>query len=152
MHHFLVFEVGGRRWGLAASVLREVIRAVAIAALPKAPPIVEGVINLRGTIVPVLDIRQRFALPPVPLAPDHHFLIAQANGRLVALRVDRALDLVAIDEHAITSPANVAPGAEHVAGIVKLDDGLLVIHDLEQFLSGDEARGLDAAVAAEGER
>jgi len=152
MYHVLVFELGGQRLGLSASVLREVIRAVAIAALPKAPPIVEGVINLRGTIVPVLDIRQRFALPPVPLAPDHHFLIAHANGRLVALRVDRALDLVAIDEHAIASPADVAPGAEHVAGIVKLNDGLLVIHDLERFLSGDEARRLDAAVAAEGER
>src|SRR5712691_11661313 len=146
MHQFLAFEVGGRRLGLSAGVLREVLRAVAIAALPKAPPIVEGVINLRGTLVPVLDIRQRFGLPPTPLAPEQHLLIAQADGRLVALRVDRALALVGVDESAIEAAAGVAPGVEHVAGIAKLADGLLVIHDLERFLSLDEARQVDAAV------
>jgi purine-binding chemotaxis protein CheW len=148
MHNVLVFELAGQRLGLPATVLREIIRAVAIAALPKAPPIVEGVINLRGTIVPVLDIRQRFGLPPVALALEQHFLIAQANGRLVALRVDRALDLIPVDEGAIESAAGVAPGVEHVAGIVKLPDGLLVIHDLERFLSLDESGQVDAAVAA----
>lgn len=146
----LVFELAGRRLGLSVSAVREVIRAVAIATLPKAPAIVEGLINLRGTLVPVLDIRRRFGLPPVALLPEQHFLIAQANGKLVALRVDRALDLVAIDDNAIAAPADVAPGAEHVAGIVKLNDGVLVIHDLERFLSGDETQQLDAAVAARG--
>jgi purine-binding chemotaxis protein CheW len=150
MQHFLVFEVGGLRLGLFGSALQEVIRAVAIAALPKAPAIVEGVINLRGTLVPVLDIRHRFALPPVPLAPEQHFLIAQVGGRLMALRVDRALDLITVDEGAIESAADVAPGADHVAGIVTLPDGLLIIHDLERFLSLDESRQVDAAVAAEG--
>lgn len=149
MQHFLVFEVGGRRLGLSGRVLREVIRAVATAPLPKAPPIVEGVINLRGVLVPVLDIRQRFALPPVSLSPEHHFLIAQADGRLVALHVDRALDLITVDEGVIESVAGVASGAEHVAGIVKLPDGLLIIHDLERFLSLDESRQVDAALAAE---
>jgi purine-binding chemotaxis protein CheW len=142
-----VFEVAGRRFGLSAEALREVVRAVAITALPKAPPIVEGVINLRGTLVPVLDIRQRFELPPTPLAPQQHLLIAQAGARLVALRVDRALDLVALDRRAIESAAGVVPGVEYVAGIARLADGLLVIHDLETFLSLDEARQVDAAVA-----
>jgi purine-binding chemotaxis protein CheW len=152
MLNVLVFELAGQRVALFASVLREVTRAVAIAALPQAPALVEGIINLRGSVIPVLDIRQRFRLPSVPLAPDQHFLIAQSNGRLVALRVDRALDLVAVDETAIASAATVAPGVDHVAGIVRLNDGLLVIHDLERFLSGEEARQLDAAVAAEEKR
>ncbi|SRR6266571_905984 len=146
MHQFLAFEVGGRRLGLPAGVLREVLRAVAIAALPKAPPIVEGVINLRGTLVPVLDIRQRFGLPPTPVTLEQHLLIAQAGSRLVALRVDRALDLLGVDETTIESTAAVAPGAEYVAGIAKLADGLLVINDLERFLSLDEAGQVDAAV------
>ncbi len=146
MHQFLTFEVADRRLGLSAKALREVVRAVAIAALPKAPPIVEGVINLRGTLVPVLDVRRRFGLPPAPVTPEQHLLIAHAGERLVALRVDRALELVGVDEHAIESAASVAPGAEYVAGIAKLPDGLLVIHDLETFLSLDEARQLDVAV------
>lgn len=126
------------------------VRAVAIAALPKAPPIVEGIINFRGTLVPVLDIRQRFGLGPIPLAPEQHLILAQAGHRLVAMRVDRALDLVVVDQDAIRTAAQVAPGAEYVAGIAKLADGLLVIHDLESFLSIDEAGQVDAAVVDAG--
>ena len=142
----LSFEVGNNRFALPVDRVREVVRAVAIAALPKAPPIVEGIINFRGTLVPVLDIRQRFGLPPAPLAPEQHLILAQAGRRLVALRVDRALDLVVVDQDAIESAARVAPGTEYVAGIAKVADGLLVIHDLETFLSFEEAEQVDAAV------
>jgi len=130
-----------------AGVLLELTRAVAVTPLPKAPPIVEGVINLRGALVPVLDIRQRLGLPARPLTPDQHFIIARSGRRLVALRVDRALDLVAVEESAIESAARVTTGVEYVAGIAKVADGLLVIHDLENFLATDEARQVDAAVA-----
>ncbi len=123
------------------------VRAVAIAALPKALPIVEGIINFRGTLVPVLDIRQRFGLPPAPISSEQHFIIAKADSRLVALRADRALDMVAVDEDAIESASRVVPGTEYVAGIARLTDGLLVIHDLERFLSFEEAGQVDAAVA-----
>ncbi|MGH7589840.1 MAG: chemotaxis protein CheW [Gemmatimonadales bacterium] len=149
MNQFLVFEVAGRRLALPASALHEVVRAVAITPLPKAPPIVEGVVNVRGTLVPALDIRQRFGLPGVPVAPGQHLLIARAGSRTVALRVDRALDLIAVDKSAIASAARVAPGAEYVAGIAKLPDGVLVIHDLERFLSLDEAADIDAALTGE---
>jgi len=142
----LSFEVGNNRFALPVDRVREVVRAAAIAALPKAPPIVEGIINFRGTLVPVLDIRQRFGLPPAPLAPEQHLILAQAGRRLVALRVDRALDLVVVDQDAIESAARVAPGTEYVAGIAKVADGLLVIHDLETFLSFEEAGQVDAAV------
>lgn len=120
---------------------------MAVAPLPRAPPIVEGVINVRGALVPVLDIRQRFGIPPHPLTLDQHLIIARSGPRVVALRVDRALDLVEVDESAIESAATLTPGAEYVTGIARLPDGVLVIHDLERFLSLDEARGVDAAVA-----
>jgi purine-binding chemotaxis protein CheW len=120
---------------------------VAVAPLPRAPPIVEGVINVRGALVPVLDIRQRFGLAPQPLALDQHLIIAQSGSRVVALRVDRALDLVDVEENAIESAATLTPGAKYVTGIARLPDGVLVIHDLERFLSLDEARGVDDAVA-----
>ena len=110
---------------------------------------------MRGTIVPVLDIRHRFSLAPRALTPSQHLIIARCGARLVALRVDRALDLLDVDEADIAVAADVAPGAEYVAGIARLADGVLVIHDLELFLSLDEARRLDAAVPpliAPGER
>lgn len=132
---------------LVASAVTEVVRAVAVTELPKAPAIVEGVINVRGRIVPVLDIRQRFGLAPRPLDPEQHFIIAETGPRRVALRVDRALDVLSVETGAIDSAALVAPGAEYVAGIARLRDGLLVIHDLERFLALDEASALDTALA-----
>ncbi len=147
MVKLLAFEVAGCRYAAPAALVQEVTRAVAIAALPKAPPIIEGVINVRGAVVPVLDIRQRCGLPASPVTPDQHFLLAQVGNRLAALRVDQALELVGVDEGAIESAARVAPGVEYVAGIAKLPDGLLVIHDLERFLSLDESQQLDAVLA-----
>lgn len=143
----LTFDVGGRRLALPAAAVGEVTWAVAVTPLPKAPPIVEGVINVRGTVVPVLDIRHRLTLPAQPVALDQHFIVAHAGHRLVALRVDRALDLVSVPEESIETAARLVPGVEYVAGIAKLPDGLIVIHDLQRFLSLEEAEQVDAATA-----
>lgn len=148
----LTFDVGGRRFAVAAAAVREITLAVATTPLPKAPPIVEGVIDVHGTLVPVLDIRRRFGLPPIPVAPEHHLLIAQAGRRVVALRVDHAIDLVSVNEDAIESAARVVPGVEFVAGIVKLPDGLTLIHDLDRFLSLEEAGQVAAATEAAARR
>lgn len=138
--------IGEKRVALLASCVAEVVRAVAVVALPKAPEIVEGVINVRGRLVPVLDVRGRFGVPPEPLAPEQHLVIAVAGPREVALRVDRALELVEVEQAAIEAAERIVPGAEYVAGIAALPDGLLVIHDLECFLSLDEAARVDAAM------
>ena len=92
----VVFEVGGQQYGLPASDVRELQRAATLTPLPRAPAIVEGVVNLRGAVVPVLDIRSRFRLPPKPMEPTDHFVVARAGERLVALRVDRATDLIRV--------------------------------------------------------
>jgi purine-binding chemotaxis protein CheW len=144
----LPFAVAHRWYALPVVFVEEILRAVAISPLPKAPPIVEGVINLRGAVVPVLDVRARFGLAPRALSPDQYFIVARAGERVVALRVDQALDLVAVRGVDIEAAARVVAGIEYVAGIAKLPDGLLVIHDLPQFLSLDERRHLDRALAA----
>lgn len=144
----LTFEVGGQPYALPASTVRELVRAVSVVSLPKAPPIVEGVINVRGSIVPVLDIRTRFRLSPKPLEHTDHFVLAWAGRRLVAIRADRALDLLRLDAEQIEDAKVAVPGAEYIAGVAKLADGLLLIHDLETFLSEAEGAVLDAAFSS----
>ena len=146
----LVFGLLAERFAVKGTAVREVVRAVAIAALPGAPDVVEGVINYRGRVVPVLDIRSRFGLPPRSLHPDQHFVVADAGPRLVALRVDRAFDLVDVPLDDIESAAQVAPGTRHAEAVARLPGGLVVIHDLEGFLSLDEGSQLNAAVRALG--
>jgi len=145
----LVFALDAHRFALPADAVVQVVRVVASAPLPGAPEMVEGVINARGSIVPVLDVRARLGLPAAEVDPDQHLILARAGPRVVALRVDRAMALLTIPAGAIEPIERVAPGTRLVAGVARLPDGVLVIHDLERFLSLDEGARLDAALAAE---
>lgn len=145
----LVFEVGGQRFGLVSATVQELVRAVSIVRLPKAPAIVEGVIQYRGTVIPVLDIRARFRLTAKPLEVSDHFVIAWAERRLVALRVDRALDILQVSSDQVQEAAGMLPGVEYVAWLAKTPEDLILIHDLSTFLSRAESCALDQALASE---
>jgi purine-binding chemotaxis protein CheW len=145
----LVFHLNRQRYGLIGADIRQVVRAVTLAPLPRAPAIIEGIINLRGTLVPVLDIRARFRLPAKPMAVTDHLIVATAGTRLVALRVDGTLDLMEIDPALIEDPAALVENADLVAGVAKLPDGLVLIHDLRAFLSAAEADALDELAGLE---
>jgi purine-binding chemotaxis protein CheW len=144
MTELLTFDLEGNRFGVAVADVDQTVRAVMVAALPHAPPIVEGVINLRGRVVPVLDIRSRFRLRPKPLAPSDHMMIVRAGGRVVALRVDRVSDLVSVPDQDIVRAADVPSVGTLVAGVAKMSDGLVVIHDPSTFLTRAEAEALDS--------
>ena len=135
----LVFEVARQRFGIPGSDVMEVVRAATIVPLPKAPAIIEGVVNVRGATVPVLDLRARFRLPAKPLEPSDHFVIGRIPERTVAIRADRALDLAVIPDGQIDDAKRITQGAEYVSGVAKLPDGLVLIHDLRTFLSDSES-------------
>lgn len=139
----LTFEIWRERFGIPLADVREIVRAVSIARLPQAPLVVEGVINVRGSIVPTLDIRARFNLPPKAVEPSDHLVIAFAKHRLVAIRVDRVTDLLTLARSEVEDVTVAVPGSTLVAGVAKLHDGLLLIHDLATFLSAAEAEALD---------
>jgi purine-binding chemotaxis protein CheW len=119
---------------------------VEITPLPGAPDIVLGAINVEGDIVPVLNIRRRLRLPPQEIRVSDHILIAQVPGRAVALVIDEADDVIEREQSAVIGSDVIVPGLEHIQGIVKLDGGLVLIHDLDKFLSLNEARALDEAI------
>jgi purine-binding chemotaxis protein CheW len=139
----LTFEIWQARFGIPLANVCEIVRAVSIVRLPKAPPVVEGVINVRGSVVPALDIRARFDLPPKAVEPSDHLVIAFAKLRLVAIRVDRVTDLITLAKSDVEDMTVAVPGSDLVAGVAKLHDGLLLIHDLATFLSVTEAKALD---------
>lgn len=146
----LTFTLEGGRYGLDARGVREVARAVAVSRLPGAPPVVSGVVDVRGTLVAVFDLRRRFGLPPREADPDEHLVIARAGARTVALRVDRVLGLESTGEAPLADPRDAVPSARHVAGVARLPDGTTVVLDLAAFLSAAEAESLAEALAAAG--
>ena len=140
--------MGGQTYGLPTADVRELVRAVTITPLPNAPAVIEGVVNVRGRVVPVLDVRARFRMPAKALDPSDHFIVASAGARGVILRVDRATHLALVDEASVQPPETLGPSATYVAGVAKLEGGLVLIHDLTTFLSAAETASLDAAMSA----
>lgn len=130
---------------LAAGLVSEVIRAVEIEPLPQAPAVVSGVINVRGSLTPVIDLRRRLGFAAKELSPEDHFIVADCGPRRVALHVDRALDLLSIRELTIEPLAQEA-ASPYIAGALALPDGVLVIYDLAKFLSESEAATLNLAL------
>jgi purine-binding chemotaxis protein CheW len=135
---FLIFDLEGVRYGLPVADVREIVRAVLPVPLPGAPGVVEGVINLRGSVVPVLDLRQRLRLPTRPVEPTDHLVITRATGRLVALRVDRVVGLSRVAAGDVQDVAD--------ARVAKLPGDLVVIQDLGALLSSADSSALDRAL------
>jgi purine-binding chemotaxis protein CheW len=142
MMEFVIFELGTCRFGVQSSDVDEVLRAVTQVSLPRSPSIVEGIVNIRGDIVPVLNIRARFRVPPKADAITDRLIVARIDKRRIAFRVDHASELAVIADHQIEDAAVLLPNLEYVSGVAKLPDGIMLIHDLHSFLSEAEVRAL----------
>ena len=142
----LIFELEGHRYGLHAMDIREVTRAAAPTRLAQAPSIVEGLINLRGEVAVVLDLRARFDLPRRRLSPSDVFLVCRIHTRLIALRVDAVHELRQFEAAALLPAQRVSHGALHLAGVFTLPDGLILLGDLSSFLSQAESDALSEAM------
>ncbi len=142
----VVFTLDEQRYGLRLSVVERVTRAVEVVSLPSAPDIVLGIIKFASQVVPVLNIRKRFRLPEKELTPDDQFIIARTSKRPVALLVDSATALVEVSAGDIVRAPLILPRIDYVDGVAKLEDGMILIHDLDTFLSLDEERAIREAL------
>lgn len=149
MDQLVVFRLDEQRYALSLAAVERIVRAAELTLLPGAPSIVLGAIDVEGRILPVLDVRRRFGLRERELSPADHFLIARTAPRAVVLVVDEAQGVIECSQDEIIGSAQIVPGLEQFQGVVRLDDGLVLIHDLEKFLSLDEARALDEAINQE---
>ena len=140
------FNLDDQKYALFLSAIIRIIRVVEITGLPKAPEIVLGVINMHGLIIPVFDIRKRFRLPQREMQLDDQLIIASTSKRTVALLVDSVNDVIEIPEEKNIAGEKILPGLEYVEGVVKTEDGMILIHDLEQFLSLQEEKALHEAL------
>jgi purine-binding chemotaxis protein CheW len=137
VREILIVELGGQRYGLRASQVRELVRAVAIRPLPSDSTVIEGVIDVRGVVVPVLDLRARLHLPSKAVEPSDHLVILEAGGSggPMAVRVDRAIELFASDAAALEPVHDILPGWEDAAEVARLPDGLVPMLDLRRLIA-----------------
>ena len=141
----LPFFLDSGKYALDVSTVDSVVRAVEITHLPKAPEIVLGIINVRGEIIPVLDIRRRFGVESKRYDINDALIIANTSKRKVALLVDGVEPVFRLNR-TVTPAVQVVPGLHYVEGIIKLPEGFLFIHDLDTFLSLDEEQDLSRSM------
>ncbi len=144
----VVFTIEEHRYALHLSAVERIVRAVEVTSLPKAPEIVQGVINVRGQVIPVVNTRRRFNLPEREIHTSDQFVIARTPKRPVALVVDEVAGVLESSAQGVTPAEKVLPGMRYVEGVVTLPDGLVLIHDLDTFLSLEEEQTLADALEA----
>jgi purine-binding chemotaxis protein CheW len=152
----LCFALAGEAYALPILKVREIQAQAAITRIPKAPPYMPGVINLRGAIVPILELRQRFALGEAPSDTRPVIIIVEVQGRTLGIRVDSVSDVLDLDSAAIRPAPELgtqtALGREFIAGLASLpgatgSDSMLILLDLDHLLSDGELIALEAASA-----
>lgn len=143
----LVFEIDGHRYGVETSRVREIVRAVWPARLPSAPAVIAGIINVRGAVVPLVDLRARFGFAPRPLSPSEVFVLVPSQARLLAFRADRVLAIERVARARIAPMTSTVPRAAYAAGTAVLPDGVLLLCDIELFLDEAERATLAGALS-----
>ncbi len=132
----VTFSLGTEEFGVDIMKVQEIIRIPPITRVPKAPSYVEGVINLRGNVIPVVNLRARFGMP---LSEETDLSRIVVNGKVFGVRVDGVTEVLRLDSEAIEPPPPVALGMDSnfIRGVGKIGERLLILLNLGQLMGGD---------------
>ena len=143
----VVFHLGAELYGVEIARVHEIIRLMQVTRVPRAPSFVEGVINLRGKVIPVVDLRRRFGLPQAEHTRASRIVVVELSDHVVGVIVDGVSEVLRVNTATIEPPSPVVAGidSEYLSGIAKVDEQLIILLDLDRVLARDERRALDAA-------
>jgi purine-binding chemotaxis protein CheW len=146
----VVFDLADEVYGVEINTVREIIRMQAVTTVPDAPGFVEGVMNLRGNVIPVVDLRRRFNLPAGEKTAATRVVVVDINGEGIGVIVDAVTEVLRITESSIEPASSVVTTEDsyYIRGIAKLTDRLLILLDIEKALGEEAGRTNEAAPAA----
>lgn len=136
------FRLAQELYGIEITKVREIILITEITRIPQTPPHVRGLINLRNTVIPVIDLRILFAIPQGQHTEESRIMVLQSAGRTMGFMVDAVCEVLRIKKEQIASPPTTvaATEKEYLTGIVRLENQLLILLDIDAILA-DEAIG-----------
>ena len=143
---FVTCRIAQEEFALDVLSVQEINRMVEVTRVPKAPYFVEGVINLRGRIIPVLDLRRRFGLPASNRTDDSRIMVVLVRQRMVGLIVDEVVEVLRVPKLSIEPPPSVgnSAGSEFTQGVGRIEDRLLIVLDLNRLLLPNEQAAMEA--------
>lgn len=138
--HVVVFRLAGEHYALDIQAVQEIVRIQAITAIPGADHFVEGITNLRGRVVPVIDLRRRCGLPVSEATAETRIAVVSSSNGMVGLIVDAVSEVLRIRGEQIEPPSTIVrmPENSYLRGIAKLEDRLISLMDLSGVLPNDE--------------
>ena len=135
----VIFRLAKEEYGLPITKVQEINRLVPITKLPQTPSFMEGIINLRGRIIPVIDLRKRFSLPAEGQSEENRIIIVEVNGQTVGIIVDAVTEVVRLPGSSVEPPPpTFIIDAQYIHGVGKLDDRLLILLDIDNILTSQE--------------
>jgi purine-binding chemotaxis protein CheW len=139
------FRLGGEEYGVNIAQVQEIIRMVEITHVPRAPHFMEGVINLRGQLIPIIDLRTRFGMPRIDPTKSTRIVVTEIGNKRVGIVVDSVSEVLNIPvENVEDAPEMVAGvGTEYIQGVGKLGERLIIMLDLSKVISTEEKQQLD---------
>lgn len=149
--HIVGFRVGSETFAVPISLVHEIVRVPEITAVPDSPEFIEGVINLRGRIIPVIDLRKRFGEKLITPHKKNRIMVAEIEGKKVGLIVDAASEVLKIPPSEVEPPPNVFEESEvnYVTGVGKFNGRLIIMVELAKILQRGELRRVGAFIEAE---
>ena len=140
----VTFSIGEEEFGVNILKVQEIIRTMEITKVPRAPDFVEGVINLRGKVIPIIDLRRRFGLAPRGHDKNTRIIVIEINNIIVGFVVDAVSEVLRIPASTVEPPPPMVAGVEsdYVSGVGKLQDRLLIMLDLDRLLSSEDMEAL----------
>jgi purine-binding chemotaxis protein CheW len=150
IYQLVSFVVEREEFGVDILKVQEIIRTVEITRVPKSPDFVEGVINLRGKIVPVIDLRKRFGIEKKAHDNETRIIVVELPDKVVGFLVDRVKEVIRVEKSVIEPPPELTTNinANYITGVAKLQERLLILLDLDKVLSNEEQEHL-TEIAAE---
>lgn len=136
----VTFHIGDEEFGVEILKVQEIIRMMGITRVPKAPDFVEGVINLRGKVIPIIDLRKRFGMSAQEHDKHTRIIVIEINKVIVGFVVDSVSEVLRIPSSTVEPPPAIISGieSEYISGVGKLADRLLILLDLDRLLSKGE--------------
>ncbi len=146
----VVFDLAGEIYGVNIETVREIIRMQAVTYVPDAPDFVEGVINLRGRVIPVIDLRRRFALTVTDETSDSRVLVVDSAGEDLGVIVDAVTEVQRITEDSIEPVSNLVSTerSEYIVGITKVKEQLIILLDLDRAIGAESIQDDAEEIAA----
>jgi len=140
----VVFFLAGETYGIDISSVHEIIRMQTITDVPRTPDFVEGVINLRGRIIPVIDLRKRFGLPPGEQTAGSRIIVVEVNGVTVGMTVDAVSEVLRLPEANIEPPPTIFSGVDvsYLRAVGKWQEKLIILLNLDRVLYAKEQQAL----------